>query len=191
MSDIAGLESGFRWFKVAEKGALPDNNRMHVRVEERYITIFRHKGVLSAIDAICHHAGGPLTLGPLQEIEDLGITVVLCPWHKFMVSIDNGLKAYQGVEFVGGKPRNAGWKIGKVVQRPHKVVELESGLYLVSLLYDVHAKCSTVIIFISLNTQAPVISEEVCSSDQDSCSYHCAQDYTIYAEVTEAVPISS
>jgi nitrite reductase/ring-hydroxylating ferredoxin subunit len=38
------------------------------------VTIFRHRGHLTAIDSVCHHAGGPLTLGPLQDIEDLGST---------------------------------------------------------------------------------------------------------------------
>ena len=75
-----------------------------------------HTGTLSSIDAVCHHAGGPLTLGPIQDIEDLGMTVVLCPWHKFMVSIHDGTKAYQKVEIVGGKPTIAGWVKGKMVQ---------------------------------------------------------------------------
>lgn len=46
----------------------------------RIITVFRHRGKLSAIDAVCHHAGGPMTLGPVSDIEDLGVTVVSCPW---------------------------------------------------------------------------------------------------------------
>ena len=82
-------------YKVASSFDLAEGSRLHVRVEQRYITLFRHRGVLSAIDAICHHAGGPLTLGPIRDIEELGMAVVLCPWHKFMVSIDGGIKAYQ------------------------------------------------------------------------------------------------
>jgi hypothetical protein len=37
-------------------------------------------------------AGGPLTLGKVQDIEELGMKVVLCPWHKFMVDIRTGVK---------------------------------------------------------------------------------------------------
>lgn len=126
-----------KWYLVAEKGSPREGERLHVRVDERYITIFRYKGALSAIDSICHHAGGPLTLGPTQDIEDLGVRVVLCPWHRFMVSITDGVKAYQGVDFVGGKPVNTGWKFGKVVQRAHKIVELDSGIYIVSNNLDI------------------------------------------------------
>ena len=120
------------WFYVAESGLPKEGDRLHVRVKSRYVTIFRFQGKLSAIDSICHHAGGPLTLGAVQDIEELGKRVVLCPWHKFMVSIDDGTKAYQSVEIVKGLPVNTGWKLGKMVQRVHKVVENARGVYLVS-----------------------------------------------------------
>ena len=48
-----------------------------------------------------------------------------------MVAIDGGLKAYQGVDFIKGKPVNSGWKLGKIVQRPHKVLENSTGVYVV------------------------------------------------------------
>lgn len=119
------------WSKVAERGQPADGARLHAKVDGRYVTIFKHNGKLSCIDSICHHAGGPLTKGRLQDIEDLGVTVVLCPWHAFMVTIDGGVKAYKGVDFRGGKPADAGWKLGKVVQRPHLVMENEEGVFVV------------------------------------------------------------
>jgi nitrite reductase/ring-hydroxylating ferredoxin subunit len=128
-----GSSSDEVWFLVAEGGKVKEGERLHVRVQERYITIFNHRGRLTAIDSICHHAGGPLTLGPLQDIEELGKRVVLCPWHRFMVSIDDGTKAYQSVEIVNGLPVNKGWKLGKVVQRAHKLLENEKGIYIVSV----------------------------------------------------------
>lgn len=124
---------------------------MHTCVEGRYITVFRHRGQVSAIDSICHHAGGPLTAGALQDIEDLHARVVLCPWHHWMVDIQSGRKAYQSVDVSSGKPVNTGWKLGKVVQRVHAVREDASGLY------------------VTLNC-----NEEVCASDGDACSERCA-----------------
>lgn len=157
---------GEEWFLVAEAGLPKEGDRLHVRVKERYLTIFRFHGQLSAMDAICHHAGGPLTLGPVQDIEELGKRVVLCPWHRFMVAIDDGKKAYQSVEIVKGLPVNTGWKIGKVVQRMHQIIEKEGdGIY------------------VSLN-QDP----EPCASDKDACSHHCAKSYPIYSETTKPVP---
>ena len=125
------------WWRVSNT-PLPSSEevddviRLHVNVNGRLITIFKYKGQISAIDAICHHAGGPLTLGKVQDIEDLSCTVVLCPWHQYAVTIDKGLKAYRGVEITGGKPVNTGWKLGKIVQRVHEVKETPSGVYIVS-----------------------------------------------------------
>lgn len=123
------------WYRVANTNTPTEGNRLHVRVNGRYLTIFRYKNKLSVIDSICHHAGGPLTLGPLQDIEDLSMTVVLCPWHKFMVSIEDGTKAYKSVEIKNGKPTVGEWKIGKVVQRPHRIVESSRGIFIVSRYY--------------------------------------------------------
>ena len=122
------------WWRVSST-PLPsseDDIRLHVNVDGRLITVFKYKGQISAIDAICHHAGGPLTQGKVQDIEDLGVTVVFCPWHHYSVTIDKGLKAYRGVDIIGGKPINTGWKLGKSVQRVHEVIETSSGLYIVS-----------------------------------------------------------
>lgn len=48
-----------------------------------------------------------------------------------MVSIDGGLKVYQGVDVVGGRPMPSGWKRGRVVQRPHAVRETAEGVFVV------------------------------------------------------------
>ena len=112
------------WARVADVGLPVEGERLHVTVDGRFITIFRKGGKLSCIDSICYHKGGPLTLGPLQDIEDLGITVVICPWHKFMFTIDGGVK-------VVGKAET-GFSLSGLAQRPHKVKESAAGLFVVS-----------------------------------------------------------
>ena len=98
---------------------LLEGSRLHSCIEGRYISCFRHHNILSAIDSTCYHAGGPLALGEVSDIEELGISVVSCPWHKFKVDLADGTRAYQGVNFVGGKPVPGGWLKGKAVQRRH------------------------------------------------------------------------
>lgn len=147
------------WFKVGERGQPREGDRLHARINGRYVTVFRHGGSLSAIDSICHHAGGPMTMGKIQDIEDLNLTVVLCPWHKFMVTIDRGVKVYQAVEILNGKPVITGWKSGKVVQRPHTVTENSDGVFVMLML-----------------------DGEECVSDQDANSELCAQSFPISVE---------
>jgi nitrite reductase/ring-hydroxylating ferredoxin subunit len=147
------------WWKIAESSStvLPEGGRLHAQVDGRFVTAFRHRGELSCIDAICHHAGGPLTLGRLEDIEDLGLTVVLCPWHKFMVDIKQGFKTYQAVEMVNGKLTNTGWKVGKMTQRVHLIREDADESLFVKLQLDGH-----------------------CGSDGDSYSARCARDYPMH-----------
>lgn len=122
------------FWKVCEAGLPAEKSRLHSQIEGRYITIFRQNGKLSVIDSVCYHAGGPLTLGTLKDIEDLdGVTAVSCPWHKFLVSIEDGCRVYQQVTIVDGKPSVRGWTRGKVVQRTHKIFENSSGVYVVRL----------------------------------------------------------
>ena len=59
---------------------LPNDERLHTSVDGRYITVFRHKNKLAALDSICYHASGPLTQGRVYDIEDLNVAVVSCPW---------------------------------------------------------------------------------------------------------------
>jgi nitrite reductase/ring-hydroxylating ferredoxin subunit len=106
--DLADLSIKNRFWKVCDAGVPNNGGRIHTCVEGRYVTVFRYHGKLSCIDSVCHHAGGPLTDGPIQDIEELGISVVLCPWHKFMVSIDDGLKAFQGIDIINGVPVPSG-----------------------------------------------------------------------------------
>lgn len=104
-----GVTVRSRFWKVCEPDLPEEGGRLHTCIEGRYVTVFRYNGRLSCIDSVCHHAGGPLTDGPIQDIEELGVTVVVCPWHRFLVSIDKGLKAFQAVDIVNGVPVKSGW----------------------------------------------------------------------------------
>lgn len=149
-----------KYYRVCDSGLPKEGDRLHTCVEGRYVTIFRHKSVLSSIDSVCHHASGPLTLGKIQDIEELDMTVVLCPWHNWMVCINKGVKAYRGVDIINGVPKPSGWKIGKVVQRAHIVREDDEGVYL-SLVVDDSVECA---------------------SDFTSYDSRCVQKYSLHDE---------
>ena len=128
------------WWMVAESADLgSERSRLHTLIEERAITIFRIRGKLSAIDSVCAHAGGALTDGRLEEIEDLGITAVACPLHRYLFAVspveEAGAKVYQALAFVGGKPdvKNSKWTTSSKPQsahRSHRVVEKDGRVYL-------------------------------------------------------------
>ena len=55
-----------QWYRVSDSGMPSEGGRIHLHINHRYVTLFRHHNKLYCIDSICHHAGGPLTLGKIM-----------------------------------------------------------------------------------------------------------------------------
>ena len=90
---------------------------------ERFVSVIRHGGRLYALDSTCYHAGGPLTVGDIEEVD--GRACVSCPWHAYKVTLDSGEKLYRSCEKdADGKLVPAGWKSVGPRQRVHLVKEV-------------------------------------------------------------------
>lgn len=70
-------------------------NRAHFLLEDpyRYVTVLLvskpgRPSELKCIDSPCYHANGPLGEGDIVEIEDM--LCIKCPWHRYLVNIENG-----------------------------------------------------------------------------------------------------
>ncbi len=62
--------------------------RMHcdeyTRTQGRYVTVIKlDSNVLHAMDSTCFHAGGPLGVGDIEEVN--GRKCIICPWHYYKV----------------------------------------------------------------------------------------------------------
>lgn len=94
-----------------------------------------------------------------------------------MVSIDEGRKVFQAVEVSpGGKPVVTGWKLGKIVQRSHFVMERPDGVFAVSNKQRDHFALVNVV------SQRLNITSEPCVADNDACSVRCAQGFQLHTE---------
>lgn len=78
-------------------------NRAHFLLTDpyRYVSVIlsTRKGEekkLYCIDSPCYHAAGPLGEGELLEIEDM--LCVSCPWHRFLVSLNEGREVFLDVD---------------------------------------------------------------------------------------------
>ena len=70
------------------------------------------------MDAACHHLGGALVNGDIEELG--GATCVRCPWHHRRVEVESGREVVRS--------ERGGWALsGKQVQRTH-AVEAIAGL---------------------------------------------------------------
>jgi nitrite reductase (NADH) small subunit len=73
-----------RFVKMATLDELPPGAAKEIEYEGRVYAIFNADGVISAIDGICPHQGGPLADGALSG------TTVTCPWHGWQFDVQTG-----------------------------------------------------------------------------------------------------
>jgi len=121
------------WAKIPPSAACKDSPesttiRYHVCIDGRFVSVIRPTpGRIFCIDSICFHAGGPLALGDIEEINETSCLV--CPWHFYHCSLSDGQKFYQQATMQDGKPMPGAWQSVGVRQRTHEVEEREDGIY--------------------------------------------------------------
>lgn len=70
--------------KMATLAELPPGSSKEVEHEGRIYALFNVDGIISAIDGICPHQGGPLADGVVEG------TMVTCPWHGWQFDVRTG-----------------------------------------------------------------------------------------------------
>ena len=70
--------------KLATVDDLPPGGSLEIEFEGHIYALFNVDGVVSAIDGICAHQGGPLADGPVRG------GMVTCPWHGWQFDIRTG-----------------------------------------------------------------------------------------------------
>jgi nitrite reductase/ring-hydroxylating ferredoxin subunit len=73
-----------RFVKLTTLDQLPPGTATEVEFEGRVYALYNVDGVISAIDGICPHQGGPLAEGTVEG------TTVTCPWHGWQFDIRTG-----------------------------------------------------------------------------------------------------
>lgn len=72
------------WVRMVKDVELLEGRAMPADVEGRKVLIYRGEGHISAIEAACGHAGGPLSMGTVRD------GVVTCPWHSSRFRLRDG-----------------------------------------------------------------------------------------------------
>jgi nitrite reductase (NADH) small subunit len=70
--------------KLATLDELPPGRGIEVEHDGRIYALFNVGGVISAIDGVCPHQGGPLADGAIEG------TCVTCPWHGWQFDVRTG-----------------------------------------------------------------------------------------------------
>ncbi|XP_022052098.1 Rieske domain-containing protein-like [Acanthochromis polyacanthus] len=93
----------------------------------RDVLVLYHQGQLHAMDMRCYHAGGALQHGDIEEFN--GRLCIVCPWHKYKITLEEGEGLYQAVDDPMAKPLRTYWRSKGVKQRIHKVTEVNGDVY--------------------------------------------------------------
>ncbi|XP_053557476.1 Rieske domain-containing protein [Bombina bombina] len=114
------------------------SKRIRATVNDREIVIFYHNGQYHAMDLRCYHSGGPLHLGDIEEIN--GQSCIICPWHKYKITLTTGEGLYQGID-PHAPNRTPKWFSKGVKQRIHNVTVRNGGVYVT--LSDLSQSCDS------------------------------------------------
>ncbi|XP_057645874.1 Rieske domain-containing protein isoform X1 [Chionomys nivalis] len=111
---------------VGREDDIRKSERMTAVVHDREVVIFYHKGEYHAMDIRCYHSGGPLHLG---EIEDFnGQSCIVCPWHKYKITLATGEGLYQSINPKDPSARPE-WCSKGIKQRIHTVTVDNGNIY--------------------------------------------------------------
>ncbi|XP_054905171.1 Rieske domain-containing protein [Poeciliopsis prolifica] len=113
---------------IGKKADIVQAGRVMKRVDgSRDVLVVYHKGELYALDLRCYHAGGLLQNGDIEEFN--GRLCIVCPWHKYKITLAEGEGLYQAVDNPMTRPLKTQWRSKGVKQRIHKVTEVSGDVY--------------------------------------------------------------
>ncbi|XP_061758194.1 Rieske domain-containing protein [Nerophis ophidion] len=93
----------------------------------RDVLVIYHQGEFHAMDMRCYHAGGALAHGDIEEFN--GRACIVCPWHKYKITLAEGEGLYQAVDNPAVKPLRTRWRSKGIKQRVHKVNLVDNDVY--------------------------------------------------------------
>ncbi|XP_013368521.1 PREDICTED: Rieske domain-containing protein [Chinchilla lanigera] len=111
---------------VGREADIKKSERMTAVVHDREVVIFYHRGEYHAMDIRCYHSGGPLHLGEIEDFD--GRPCIVCPWHKFKITLATGEGLYQSInpKDPSAKPK---WCSKGIKQRIHTVTVENGNIY--------------------------------------------------------------
>ncbi|NWX99857.1 RFESD protein, partial [Nothoprocta ornata] len=111
---------------VGREDDIKKSQRITTKVNGREVVVFYHEGKFYAMDARCYHAGGPLHLGDIEDIN--GQSCIICPWHQYKITLETGEGLYQAINPLEPSPTPR-WLSKGVKQRIHKVTVDNGNIY--------------------------------------------------------------
>uniref|UniRef100_A0A0E9WYN7 Rieske domain-containing protein n=1 Tax=Anguilla anguilla TaxID=7936 RepID=A0A0E9WYN7_ANGAN len=111
---------------IGKKDEIIEAGRVTKLVNNREVLVLHHDGVFHAMDMRCYHSGGILFYGDIEEFN--GRLCIVCPWHKYKITLAEGEGLYQSVD-PKEKPPKPRWRSKGVKQRIHRAIEVDDDIF--------------------------------------------------------------
>ncbi|NWS77445.1 RFESD protein, partial [Crotophaga sulcirostris] len=111
---------------IGKEDDIKRSGRTTAKIDGRGVVVFYHKGKFHALDSRCYHEGGPLRLGEIEDID--GQACIVCPWHKYKITLETGEGLYEGINPLEPSPTPK-WQSKGVKQRIHKITLDKGNVY--------------------------------------------------------------
>ncbi|KAM4638049.1 Rieske domain-containing protein isoform 1-T1 [Amazona ochrocephala] len=111
---------------IGKEDDIKKSQRVTAKINGREVLVFYHEEKFYAMDSRCYHEGGPLCLGEIEDIN--GQACIVCPWHKYKITLETGEGLYEGINPLEPSPTPQ-WQSKGVKQRIHKVTIDNGNVY--------------------------------------------------------------
>ncbi|NXY27131.1 RFESD protein, partial [Atrichornis clamosus] len=108
---------------IGKEEDIKKSQRITAKINGREIVVFYHEGKFHALDSRCYRKIFALVISDIN-----GQACIVCPWHKFKITLETGEGLYEGINPLEPSPTPQ-WQSKGVKQRVHKVTIDNGNVY--------------------------------------------------------------
>ncbi|NXC55912.1 RFESD protein, partial [Aleadryas rufinucha] len=108
---------------IGKEEDIKKSQRITAKVDGREIVVFCHEGKFHALDSRCYRK---IFACVISDID--GQACIVCPWHKFKITLETGEGLYEGINPLEPSPTPK-WLSKGVKQRIHKITIDNGNVY--------------------------------------------------------------
>ncbi|NXD04904.1 RFESD protein, partial [Certhia familiaris] len=108
---------------IGKEEDIKKSQRIRAKINGREIVVFYHKGKFHALDSRCYRKIFDCVISDID-----GQACIVCPWHKFKITLETGEGLYEGINPLEPSPTPK-WQSKGVKQRIHKVTIDNGNVY--------------------------------------------------------------
>ncbi|NXX32640.1 RFESD protein, partial [Nicator chloris] len=108
---------------IGKEEDIKKSQRITAKINGREIVVFYYEGKFHALDSRCYRKIFSCVISDID-----GQVCIVCPWHKFKITLETGEGLYEGINPLELSPTPK-WQSKGIKQRIHKVTTDKGNVY--------------------------------------------------------------